>query len=59
VKLKVKLSTQVQDHVTHKNHAEDPKEWPNIEGNIQSNNLPRTDGEQITTDSAQSIKNIR
>jgi hypothetical protein len=43
--------TQVQDHVTDRIHPEDPKECPNIKANIQSNDLPRTDGEQITRNS--------
>lgn len=43
--------TQVQDHVTDKIHPEIPKECPNIKANIQSNDLPRTDAEQITRNS--------
>lgn len=40
--------TQVHDRVWDKIQPEDPKEWPNDKAKIQSTDLPRADGQEVS-----------
>jgi hypothetical protein len=43
--------TRVQDRVSDQIVSEDSKEWPDVKANIQSNDLPLPDGQEISENS--------